>query len=130
MKRVKLSLGLTNKAPRQKDVWSSGGTVPQILTSPQIEGLGAPSIYPYSHHIGGWVSLRAFQEVMEKRKILPLPEIEPKLLGRLTSSLVGIPTKLFRLCSVGIVPEIRPWSCPTSPVPIHCSLISLTFDAV
>jgi hypothetical protein len=64
----------------------SGGTAPTFLTSALdgVEWLASLSRPLYSwerssgtHWVGGWVGLRAYQYVAEKRKMLLLPGIEP-----------------------------------------------------
>jgi hypothetical protein len=63
---------------------------------------------PVTDSIGGYMGPRAGLEVRGMRKCsLNLPGIEPRFLGRLTRSLVAIPTKLSRLLPL-------PMRCPNS----------------
>jgi hypothetical protein len=65
--------------------WESRGIAPPFLTSEpggewsaSLPGCFTPGeIAPGTHWIGGWVALRTGVDAMEKRKILPLPGIEP-----------------------------------------------------
>jgi hypothetical protein len=52
---------------------------------------------PGTHWIGGWVNPRANLDDVEKKKILTLPGLELRLLGRPARS---IPTTLSRLLKV------------------------------
>jgi hypothetical protein len=50
---------------------------------------------PCTYCVGDWVGPRAGPDIMEKRKhLLPLPGIEPRLLGRTVRSVVAVPTEL------------------------------------
>jgi hypothetical protein len=46
-----------------------------------------PVVKAGAHSVGGWVDLRAGQDVMEKN-LFPLPGIEPRFLGRPARRLV------------------------------------------
>ena len=52
---------------------------------------------PNEERIGGWVGSRAGLDVLEKRELLPLPEIKHTFLGRTARSLVTASTTLSRL---------------------------------
>jgi hypothetical protein len=60
---------------------------------------------PGTHWIGGWVSPKTGLDDIEGRKILPLPGIEPHLLGRPAHSLVAIPTELSQIIHIYTVWE-------------------------
>jgi hypothetical protein len=89
---VKLSLGLTEWAPRDDGVWGSRGIASSFLT-PGVDG-SEWSASRFCWHIprqiarctlcvGGWVGAWIGLDVIEKRKnILPIPGIESRLLGR------------------------------------------------
>jgi hypothetical protein len=70
-----------------KKYWLSGK-----LQSPTVDMMGSFNgcVAPGSHYTGGWVGPRAGLDIMEKRKISCLSEIEPQTLGRPAHSLVVI----------------------------------------
>jgi hypothetical protein len=86
----------------------SGGIVPPFLTSALDGGewsASPPSRFtpgqraPGTHWMGGWVGHRTDLESVEKRKVMPLPGIEPQP-PRLQP--VAIPTELSRLLIIYI----------------------------
>jgi hypothetical protein len=70
-----------------EDIWGSGGILPPFLTS-ALDGdewsASRPGRFtlgeraPGTSWTGGWVSLRAGPDLVEKRKMLTLPGIEPR----------------------------------------------------
>jgi hypothetical protein len=76
------------QAPRHEDM-GSGGIAPPFLTSALLEGEWSASrpgrfipgeiAPPGTHWMGGWDDLRAGLDVVESRKVIPLPELEPRL---------------------------------------------------
>jgi hypothetical protein len=90
-KKVKLSLDLTNKAPRHEDVWGSGCIDPRFLdlgTSWRwVVSFTPRPLYPRerapgTHWIRGWVNPRAGLDHMEKCKFFTPPGFELQPLGR------------------------------------------------
>jgi hypothetical protein len=91
LKKIKLSLYLTNEALRKEGVWGSGCTDPRFL------GLGSSwrwavsftprTLYPrgktprYPLHSRGWIGLRTGLDDAEKRKFLTLSGFELRPLG-------------------------------------------------
>jgi hypothetical protein len=78
---------LNNEAPRQEDVWGSGGIVARFLTS-ALDGDECSASYSYSftpgetahdiNCVGGWVDLRICLDVyIEEKNVVPLPGIQP-----------------------------------------------------
>jgi hypothetical protein len=70
-----------------EDIWGSGGTAPPILPSALDRGEWSASrpgrftpgeSAPSTNWFGGWVGPTAGLDVTGKRKILPLPGIEPR----------------------------------------------------
>jgi hypothetical protein len=58
--------------------------------------LHAPAALPHSTHwTGGWVGRRAGEE-----RLLPLPEIKPRFLGRSARGTVTIPTELSLITDI------------------------------
>jgi hypothetical protein len=83
--KVKLSLRLINSAVCHEDIWGSGGIDLLLLTSALDGGewsTSGPGRFtpgersPGTNWIGGWMGPRAGLDVVQERKILPLPEFE------------------------------------------------------
>jgi hypothetical protein len=81
----------------------AGGIAPPFLTSALVGGESSASrpgrfttgeTGPGTHSVGGLVGPRPGADAMEKRSLSPLPEVEPRFLGRLARSLVTILTEL------------------------------------
>jgi hypothetical protein len=86
---TKLSLCLTNSALCHEDVWGAVCIDPRILdidiSWSWVSSFTPRPLYPREkgiHWIGGWVNLRTGMDKVERRKILPLPGLELRPLGR------------------------------------------------
>jgi hypothetical protein len=96
VKKVTLSLCLTNYALRREGVWWSGCWDPHFLNLDTrwrwVDRFTSRLLYSGAHYIGGWSGCRR-----EDNLLFSPRESNPWFLGRLTSSLVLIPTELFLL---------------------------------
>jgi hypothetical protein len=92
--KVKLSLCLIDQVLCNEDVWGCGGIASQFLTSALDGGERSSSRssrlipgerVPDTHLIGVLVGPRSGVDTVEYRKILPLPEMEPRPSNRSSS---------------------------------------------
>jgi hypothetical protein len=83
---INLSLGLINQRPHREDVWRSGGIFHRSYSR-------TLTFYPRRNTSGThWKPQSRSGRYGEERNVSPLPEIEPRLLGRSARILVIIPT--------------------------------------
>jgi hypothetical protein len=84
-------------------MWGNGGIAQPFFTSALDRGewlTTRPGRFTFlerahcTHWIGGWVGPRAGLDVVEKRKIMPLPGIEPR---QSSPYPVAMPTELSRV---------------------------------
>jgi hypothetical protein len=111
-KKVKLSLCLTNYAPRHEDIWRVDVYIHIFLTSALVGSewsISHPCRFtpeeraPGTRWIGGWVGPTAGLDDVEKRKFLTLPGFELRPLGRPAFS-----QSLYRLRYPGSWNDDRP----------------------
>jgi hypothetical protein len=67
-----------NCAPRHADIWRSGGIAPQINLRTKWRWVISFTPQPFYPEDRGCVDSTVGLDVVSKRRILPLPEIEPR----------------------------------------------------